>query len=221
MTAGLSTALDRLTPDDPFALDWDDVDRRAEAQMQRGDTWSPRFRTRIARRGTVAAIAIALFIVAPVTAVAVRLLIGTVPTAALMFSDPLYVPVPKGGSGAGGSLPFVVGGVRRVAHVVFVADYPIRHSQGFLRSTPEPPPQRYAIVIRHFHANGTTAQWPVVNHLQLQATTARHLRWHVRLRSEAVEVEVRFGSKPDASITAAANAILLAVNDHNDHPGHS
>jgi hypothetical protein len=155
--------------------------------------------------------------VAPVAAVAVHLVTETAPTAALMFSDPLYVPVPKGGSGAGGSLPFVVGGVRRVAHVVFVGDYPIRRSQGFLRSAPEPPPQRYAILIRHFHANGTTTQWPVVNHLQLQVTTARHLRWHVRLRSEAVEVEVRFGSKPDASMTAAANAILLDVNDHSGH----
>lgn len=218
MTADLSTALDRLTPDDPFALDWDDVDRRAEAQMQRSNTRPRRFHTRIARRGTVAAIAIALFIVAPVAAVAVHLVTETVPTAALMFSDPLYVPVPRGGSGAGGSLPFVVGGVRRIAHVVFVGDYPIRHSQGFLRSTPEPPPQRYAIVIRHFHADRTTAQWPVVTHLQLHVPAPRHLRWHVRLRSEAVEVEVRFGSKPDASMIAAANAILLNVNDH---PGHS
>jgi hypothetical protein len=218
MTADLSTALGRLTPDDPFALDWDDVDRRAEAQMQRGNTRPLRFHARIARRGTVASLAIALFIVAPVAAVAVHLVTETVPTAALMFSDPLYVPVPKGGSGAGGSLPFVVGGVRHVAHVVFVGDYPIRHSQGFLRSAPEPPPQRYAILIRHFHANSTTTQWPVVNHLQLQATTARHLRWHVRLRREAVEIEVRFGSKPDASMTAAANAILLDVNYH---PGHS
>jgi hypothetical protein len=218
MTVDLSTILDRLRPDDPFALDWDDVDRRADAQMHRSNTGPRRFHKRIARRGTVAAIAIALFIVAPVAAVAVHLVTETAPTAALMFSDPLYVPVPKGGSGAGGSLPFVVGGVHRIAHVVFVGDYPIRHSQGFLRSTPEPPPKRYAILIRHFHANGTTTQWPVVNHLQLQVTTARHLRWHVRLRSEAVEVEVRFGSNPDASMTAAANAILLDVNDH---PGHS
>jgi hypothetical protein len=211
MTDHVSFALDRLTPEEPFALDWDDVDRRAEAQMQRSKTRPRRFYTRIARRGTVAAIAIALFIVAPVAAVAVHLVTETVPTAALMFSDPLYVPVPEGGSGAGGSLPVVVGGVRRIAHVVFVADYPMRRSQGFLHSTPEPPPQRYAIVIRHFHANHTTTQWPLVQHLQLQVPARRHLRWHVRLRSEAVEVEVRFGSKPDASMTAAANAILFDV----------
>ena len=217
MTADLFTAVDRLTPDDPFALDWDDVGRRAEAQMQRSNTRPRGFHTRIARRGTVIAVAIALFIVAPVAAVAVHLVTETVPPAALMFSDPLYVPVPRGGSGAGGSLPLVVGGVRRIAHVVVVADYPLRHWQGLLRSTPRPPAQRYAIVIRHFHADRATAQWPVVEHLQLRAPAPRYLRGHVKLRSEAVEVEVKFGSKPDASMTAAANAILLNVNDHQGH----
>jgi hypothetical protein len=211
MTDDLSFALDRLTPDDPFTLDWDDVDRRAVEHMQRRDPNRLRLPVGVTRRGTVAAAAIALFIAAPVTALAVHLLTETVPTVALMLSDPLYVPVPKGGSGAGGSVPLKIDGVRRIAHVVLVADYPLRHSQGLLRSTPKPPPQRYAIVIRHFHANRTTVQWPVVNHLQLQVPSFRHLRWHVRFHSEAVEVEVRFGSKPDASMTAAANAILLDV----------
>jgi hypothetical protein len=84
MTADLSTALDRLTPNDPFALDWDDVDRRAEAQVQRSNTRPRRFRRRIARRGAVAAIAIPLFVVAPVAAVAVHLVTETAPRPSLL-----------------------------------------------------------------------------------------------------------------------------------------
>jgi hypothetical protein len=207
MRDDLSFALDRLTPDDPFLLDWDDVRHRTEPiRRQR----SP---LRRVRGGTFIGVAIAAFIIAPLTALAVHF-VSSGPSVGhpRMLSGSLLILLPQTGSAAGGSTVLQIAGRRRTVEVVLVADYQMPHSPSFsLRTVPAPPPERVAIAIRHFRATGTSARWPAVRHLLLPAQTRRDLTWRVRLSGEAVEVEVRFGSTPDAVMRASASKILRGV----------
>ncbi len=226
MTRDLSDAVDRLVPDDPFLLDWQDVQSRSE-QMRRdvsAPQTQPRLsRTRFARRSAVIAVAVVLFIIAPLTALAVRVVFNSPPPVPhpLMLSGPLSISLKPRWTAAGSSMSLAIAGRLRRGQVGVVADFAIPHRAFNLAVDPitpplTPPPGHVLIAFRHFPATGQARLWQEVDRLQLPANFhgQRRLTLDLRLSTEAVKVEIRFGSTPTPAMRATADAMLGAIH-HN------
>jgi hypothetical protein len=83
--------------------------------------------------------------------------------------------------------------------------------------TPLPPPGKLAIAVRHFSARGISLRWQAVRTIRLPLREQhRFVTIRVRLGSEALLVDVRFGSSPDSERVTLANLFLSGIRNNGE-----
>lgn len=167
-------------------------------------------------------VGIALAIVAVVTVVplsALGLVFGGTPTPHPgLQSGPIEISLSPslGWTAALTSRRLRIAGASRQVSVIIAGDFPLPRP---LRPgiTPLPPPGRLAIAVRHFSARGISLRWQAVRTIRLPLREQhRFVTIRVRLGSEALLVDVRFGSSPNPERVTLANLFLSGIRNNGE-----
>jgi hypothetical protein len=171
--------------------------------------------TRVRWRVGIALAIVAVAIVVPLTALG--LVFGGAPTPhPRLQSGPIEISLsPSLGWTAASTRLRIVGAPRQVS-VIIAGNFPLPHP---LRPgiTPLPPPGKLAITVRHFPARGVSLRWQVVKTIRLPLREQhRFVTIHVRLGSEALLVDVHFGSSPNPERVTLANRFLAGIRNNGE-----
>jgi hypothetical protein len=217
MTTSVPPFLDGLVPDEPFDLDWTDVHARSrQITVQKTQSVAhPRRRPATVRWRIGIAIVIAVAAIGvPLTAFAVGLVSDAPPIHPTMHQGPIAVALPLTSprwTAASTAARLRIAGTRRQVSIVIAGDFTLPHPLN-PELTPIPPKGRLAISVRHFPAKGVSRHWPAVKTIRLSPIEQQRLVvLHTRLGTEAVVIEVRFGSAPSQEQVALANTFLAGI----------
>ncbi|HEX4521809.1 MAG TPA: hypothetical protein VH063_19705 [Gaiellaceae bacterium] len=206
--------LDGFLGDEPFELDWRDVCERSE-QIRILDTETaardPRraVRWRIAIAGAIVAAAV----IAPLTAFAFGLVSGPPAGHPRFQSGPIEIPIPSGFSAAAGSTTMLrIAGRLRPVSIVIAADFRLPRFVD-VQGPPLPPRGRFTIQVRHFPANGSALHWPSVTALSLPPSSGKTILVRGRLGTEALLIEIRFGSTPTPQQLGSASSFVAGIRN--------
>jgi hypothetical protein len=220
MTRVLPPVLKGLVTGEPFDLDWSDVKARAEHMKPTANPRHARLRRRTIRvrwRVGIALAIVAAATVVPLTAFG--LVFGGTPTPhPRLQSGPIEISLSPslGWTAAATSTRLRIAGAPRQVSIIIAGNFPLPRP---LRPgiTPLPPPGKLAIAVRHFPARGVSLRWQAVKTIRLPLREQhRFVTIHVRLGSEALLLDVRFGSSPNPERVTFANLFLAGIRNNGE-----
>ncbi|HEY4348100.1 MAG TPA: hypothetical protein VGM80_10970 [Gaiellaceae bacterium] len=207
--------LDGFLDDEPFELDWNDVCERSERIRTAGGATPTRDRRPAALWRVAIAAALIAAVVIPLAAFGFEVVFSAAPRGVpRVQSGPIEIRIPAGFSAVAGSTTMNIVGENRRVSVVIVADFRLPRPFFDLHATPRPAARKLAISVRHFRARGSARGWQTVTTIRLPShVRTRDVVVRARLGTEAILIDVRFGSTPTARQLASADTFLAGIRN--------